>query len=261
MDNIKIAVCFAGQYRTFDDDVVQKTLKYYLIDKYECDFYFSTWDNRGVSIHGGESVKKDDIITEYNIKSYLNECTIDIENFLEWESKLDILYKSLMINSGLHYGCIPQLYKKARVVSMIPTNKSYDFVIVTRPDNFIFGEFELNKLINTPSRIWNGNPMGKWPYYPNRIYDVMYMGDSNSIKLLSNAYNHISELLDDPYKSNLGRLDCCKMLYIYAKKYCNLDVRSTNSLITDVYRGGNSVEYYLKNTNRDVNEFKLRFNL
>lgn len=260
-NKLKIAICFAGQYRTFNEKIVQKTLKYYLLDKYDCDCYFSTWDNRGCSIHGGNQKTINDLINETHIKKYIPNCNVEIENYESWLKNLPNDYKEFIVNGGLHSGCIPQLYKKYKAINMIPKDKFYDFVIVTRPDNFIFGEFNLENIFNISNTIWNGNPEGKWPFYPNRIYDVMYMGDLSSVRSMSNSYFCIKNLLDDPYQSRLDPLDCCKMLYIYAKKFCGFNVQSTPNLICDAYRGKNDIEYYLSNCNLSIEEFKSTFKI
>ena len=263
-DKLKIALCFAGQYRTFGEEIVQKTLKYYLLDRYDCDCYFSTWDNKGYSINGGNNKKhSNDYINENNIKKYIPNCQIEIENYKSWLETIPHNYKDFITYGGLHSGCVPQLYKKYKVVNMIPKDKSYDFVIVTRPDNFIFGDFFLENIFNTPNTVWNCNPERKWSFYPNRIYDVMFMGKLSVIKSMVNSYFCIENMLDDPYQSRLASLDCCKMLYIYAKKFCLFDVQSTESLICDVYRGygEKDIEYYLSNCNLSIKEFKLKFNL
>jgi hypothetical protein len=260
-DKLKIAICFAGQYRTFDEEIVQKTLKHYLLDRYDCDCYFSTWDNRGCSFHGGDQSKTNDFISENDIKKYIPNCQVDVENYKSWLESISDDYKKFITFGGSHSGCVPQLYKKYKVVSMIPEDKFYDFVIVTRPDNFIFGDFHLENIFRTPDTIWNCNPVGKWPFYPNRIYDIMYMGNLSTIKSLSNSYFCMGNMLDDPYKSKLEALDCCKMLYIYAKKFCMFDVQSTDNLICDAYRGGNDIEYYLSHCNLSIENFKLKFNI
>jgi hypothetical protein len=260
---MKIAVCLAGQYRTFDSDVVQKTIKYFLLDKYECDLYISTWENRGVSLNHGNivSIKNEsDTIKYEDINNYIHFENIEIENYSTWYSNLETNLKNLIHNSGLHSGTIPQLYKKYKAYSLIPKDKNYDFVIVTRPDIFIFDDFNIENLLED-NIVWNCNPQNTWAYYPNRIFDIMYMGKKDSIDLISNCYFNIQKLLDDPFNSNLSSLDCCKMLYIYAKKYCNLEVKSTKSLVSNIYRNNESLEYNLQNCNIDIENFKKTLKL
>ena len=79
------------------------------------------------------------------------------------------------------------------------------------------------------------------------------MGHQENIKKLNSCYLNILNLLDDPFHSNLGSADCCKMLYIHAKKFNNLDVKSVPDILGDVYRGtspGDFINYY---RNKNVN--------
>ena len=58
---MKIALCLAGQYRTFDSDLVQKSLNHFVLNKYPCDVYVTTWKNRGISLnHKNQIIYKDE---------------------------------------------------------------------------------------------------------------------------------------------------------------------------------------------------------
>lgn len=261
--NKKIALCLAGQYRTFDSEIVQKTIKHFLLDKYDCDVYISTWKNKGVSLNHGNKINYSaelDIIKDLDISKYINCKEIEIEDYDLWYSNIDSVLKNLIDNGDLHTGTIPQLYKKYKVYSLIPKEKQYDLIIVTRPDIFILDDFEIENFVD-PNIVWNCNPQNTWAYYPNRIFDIMYMGKRDSIDKISNCYFYVTQLLDDPFKSNLSALDCCKILYTYAKKYCNLQIESTKNLLCNVYRNQESLEYNLKNCNIDISEFKKTLKL
>jgi hypothetical protein len=256
--NSRVALCLAGQYRTFDSEVVQKTIKHFLLDKYDCDIYISTWKNRGVSLNHGDKVEyknEFDTINENDITKYIDCRSIEIEDYNLWYSNLSDTFKYFISNSNLHNGTIPQLYKKYKSYSLIPKEQEYDFIIVTRPDIFIFNHFNIFDMIEN-NTIWNCNPEGTWAYYPNRIFDILYMGKRDSIDKISNCYFNVLELLDDPYNSNLSSLDCCKILYTYAKKYCGLEVKSTNNLLCNVYRDIDSLDYNLNNCNINSESFK-----
>ena len=103
---------------------------------------------------------------------------------------------------------------------------------------------------NCNNIIWNINPQNKLGHYPNRIYAIFVMGYQENIKKLNSCYLNILNLLDDPFHSNLGSTDCCKMLYIHAKKFNNLDVKSVPDILGDIYRGtspGDFINYYRNN--------------
>jgi len=259
---LKVAVCLAGQYRTFNNIVVQNSLQHFLFDKYDCDTYISTWDDAGKSINSiseADVVEKSQVTVE-DILLHIPNAVVEIESYKEW---YNLLPKNLTTLIGLatqHSGCIPQLYKKYKAFAQIPKEKHYDFVIMTRPDIFLFNEFYLEKIKNT-GVIWNCNPKDTWAYFPNRIFDILYLGGKSEVEKLSQCYLHVEKLLDDPFQSGLHPLDCCKMLYNYAKTFCKLEVESTETLLGNVYRDSNSVEYNCTNSGVDFITLKSKLNL
>ncbi len=237
---MKIALCLAGQYRTFDSDYVQKSLYEFILNKYDCDIYFSTWSNRGVSLmHNNPQFYKDNTeeITEQHILKYIPNAKIEIENYNEWKLSLSPSYNKLLnkLSNTLYRGNIPQLYKKFK--SNVLINGNYDCVIITRPDLLYWDNLEIEECIKKTNTIWNINPHNPTSYYPNRIYDIFMMGTQSDIQKISHCYFNIEYLTDDPYRSGLLQFDCCKMLYIYAKKHCGLEVDSVSKVISEVYRG------------------------
>lgn len=261
INNLKIAICLAGQYRTFDTEIVQRNLKHFLLDRYDCDIYISTWDDRGCSLNSGSLINNALPIVESSITKYVTVKKVEIENYTDWFHQLPPQYQALIQTSGVHANCIPQLYKKYKVSKLISDDKEYDLVISTRPDLLFFDDLKLDNYLGSANTIWNCNPKDTWAYYPNRIFDILFLGSTSSIKKISECYYHIHELLDDPYNTGLGSLDCCKMLYTYAKKYCNLLVESTPTLVGNVYRDEQSLEYNLQNCNITLEQYKKHFNL
>lgn len=259
---MKIALCLAGQYRTFDDKTVQMTLKNVIFKKYDCDVYCSIWDNRGISLnHGNPIFYKDstEIITDKHIKDYIPNCTIEISNYNKWYDTISIDYKNIIETTGIVTHAIPQLYKKHRAFELIPKEKKYDFIIVTRPDVFFFEHLNIEQMVGKENTIWNFNAENSWAFHPSRIYDILYMGSHDSVAKLSQCYYHVKELLDDPYHSNLRPTDCCKMLYLYAIRNCHLNVQSTPSILGNVYRNYGCIQYNLNNCNLSSKIFEERF--
>lgn len=252
---MKIALCLTGQYRTFDSDIVRKSLNHFVLNKYPCDVYFTTWKHRGISLnHRNKIIYKDEFeeITTDHILKYIPNAIVDIEDYEVWKSNLDSQYVDLLnqLSTTLYSGMIPQLYKKWKINNLF--NKQYDWVIVARPDIAYFSSPKIYS--NCDNTIWNINPQNKLGYYPNRIYDIYVMGYQESIKKLNSCYLNILNLLDDPFNSGLGSTDVCKMLYIHAKKFNNLDVKSVPDIIGDVYRGQSSEDFinYYKHNNVNV---------
>lgn len=249
---MKIALCLAGQFRTFDSEFVYKSLKHFLLDKYDCDLFISTWDKRGISYCHGHVINErlsiqNENITEELITKNLKIKGLEIENYNFWENNLSLDQSHFMQLGGTHHkGCLPQLYKKMKVVNLLKRCKTkYDYIILTRPDLFLWNNIDLN-LYQNQNTIYTFNLPNSISFHPNRIYDIFYMGKSEEVIKMSEAYFHINNLLDDPYHSNLFTTDCCKMLYIFAKKYCNFLVETTVNIPGDIFRGENkkTIEHY-----------------
>jgi hypothetical protein len=253
----KIALCFGGEYRTFDNEIVQNSLKHFICNQNLCDIYISIWDHRGTSLNHGNPLKTEketERIKEKHITDYFPNAVIEIENYEQWKNSLNKKHAQMMQENTLHKNCISQLYKKHKAHKLIPQNKEYDFVINTRPDLFYFQNFDFNEYVKQKNTIWNFNPENKWAYYPNRIFDILYMGQKESVEKMAECYFNIDNLLNDPYNSNLHKIDCCKMLYIHAKN-CKLEVKSTHDILANVYRDHSSIEYNLKNCNINEKDF------
>lgn len=262
---MKIALCFSGQYRTFDSVPVQNTLHYYLLNKYECDTYFSIWDDRGISLnHGTPLLYKDEkeIITKSHITNYIksNVIEIEIENYKKWYENSTDEIKSIMSCSFLP-NSIPQLYKRHKVYELIPKNKTYDLVILTRPDLIYLEDLDIGEYIKYPNVVWNINPEGTFCYYPNRIFDILTMGRQSDMGKMSKCFFSIKCLLNDPLNSGLSPLDPCKMLNIYAKLHCGFDVKSTKKVMANIYRSSNCISYICKETKRSEEEFRKKHSL
>lgn len=253
---MKVAVCLAGQYRTFDNPIVQRTLNHFLLEKYDCDVFVSTWDDTGRSVNNTQDTSSPNRkVQESHILQYLPKAVVEVENYKEWYNSLPQQLRAYIDATTLHSGCVPQLYKKYKAVALIPKEAQYDVVIVTRPDLFYLEELPLSSIKETTGTIWNSNPVGTWAYYPNRIFDIMYMGVRESVDALSQCYFNIDKLLDDPHQTGLHSLDCCKMLYTFAKDFCNLQVQSTTTLIGNVYRDDSSVQYNCLNCGIDLEDY------
>ena len=262
---MKIALCLAGQYRTFNSEYVQKTLHKFILNKYNCDVYFSTWTNKGKSLAHTlpTEIKNDTIITEYDILKYIPNAKVEIENYNNWKESLNETYSILLQNTlnTIYSGSLPQLYKNYRVYELIPKNIKYDFIIITRPDIFFFGNLNIEDMLNieaisNKNIIWNFNAENTWAYHPSRIYAILYMGAHINIEKMSTCYFYISQLFNDPYNSSLAYIDVCKMLYLYAKDFCNLEIKSTPSIIGNVYRNENDISYNLNNCKIEIEKFK-----
>lgn len=255
----RVAVLYCGQVRNFDNSELLYMNSNNILGRYNCDVFSSVWDERGYSYHHGESspaiysTNKD--ISSDNIIKLLSHsgCTVrdvEIESFDTWLSQQSEIVKKLY-HEGLRFGnktvkatSFPQLYKiykanKLKCLFEEKHNFKYDLVIRMRPDmgfieplpdNFLYDELNL---MNESSNIYHLNPPKI--FYPNRIYDILFWGNSHNMDLLCNSWLNIQNLLDNKFDNGLPTVDCCRLLYVQAKEN-NLNVIDVPRCIGDIYR-------------------------
>jgi hypothetical protein len=250
---MNVAVCLSGQYRTFDNDIVQRTLHEFILNRYNCDVYMSLWSNRGVSLFHGNPIRyksPDDTITKNDVIKYIPNTVVEIEDYNPWRSSLTQRMDTLINEGDICLNAPPQLYKRNKCFQLIPKEKKYDIVIMSRPDLFYIRNLELEDSTDD-NTVWNLNPEG-WSHYPNRIYDIFYYGSMGTIEKMNTCYFEIESLLGDPHNSKLRKLDCCKMLYTHALNN-NIKADTTKYVIGDIYRNLESVRYVCGQCNIDSN--------
>lgn len=72
-------------------------------------------------------------------------------------------------------------------------------------------------------------------YYPNRIYDVLFYGNSSTMDNICSAYNKFPELVYDSFDNGLNNRDCCRILKVLSNRF-NMNVVD-RPIIGDIYRG------------------------
>jgi hypothetical protein len=247
----RIAVCLSGELRCFDHPLVQEGFTSF-IEKHNPDIFISTWDHIGKSMNHQyidpfeEKQIHNDI--ESRLKSIYNNCkNIEIENYNSWINLINpeianiitnITYDSRTVNS---YTQLYKIYKanQLKIQQEISNGYCYDLVIRSRPDNLFISNIEVNQV--TPHTIYNINLKGN--FYPNRIYDIMFYGDSFTMDLVSKTYLHYTQLIQHPFNNGLCDRDTCRLLYLQAINN-NILVESTKNRPCDVYRDQTFDEYY-----------------
>jgi len=217
----------------------------------------SLWGDRGVSLfHGNPILYKDknEPITLDHVLKYVTPKQLEIESYGDWFNARPKSIEILMQQGDICLHTPPQLYKKNKVFSLIDKTINYDLVIMTRPDLFYVDELNL-ELFTDKNTVWNVNPQG-WQYYPNRIYDIFYMGSPGVVRKMSECYFSFETMTGDPYDSKLRMLDCCKILYIYAMAN-NIKVDTTPNVIGDIYRNDESVIYVCGQCHKDRKEIGI----
>jgi hypothetical protein len=245
---IRVAVLICGEMRNFDNPELIKRNNQYLFSKYNCDLFISTWDNRGYSPY--HVPVENNIIHKYN-----NVKNMNIENYEAWFSNLPDEYKDKYSLGTVNATVFPQLYKiwDANRMKILYENKhdfKYDMVIRFRPDMCLVEEIPnvyLNEFIrldsNSNNKIWALNP--PTIYYPNRIYDIFFYGNSGSMDTIADSWIHILKYIKDPFDNGLAKVDACRVLYV-AALLNNINVIHITRRIGDIYRDESIQEFTSK---------------
>jgi hypothetical protein len=256
---MKIALLICGQMRTFDH---QKVLKYLnqFIEKFNCDVFLSTWNNRGISVWSEHALKEQaDIQNQeknklislehinliHNIKKYtIDDCEEFIHNQSNGEIKSflnqspDTLYHSKATS-------IPSLYKLHSAYRLLEEyeNKNkikYDIVIKTRPD-FLHVHTDIEKYFDrihdTLFHINTGIT-----YCPNRVYEMFLLSSSSIMKTVCESWLNFNQLVSTDYSLHMTRLDACRLVY----SQCvinNIKIDTFEKVLGDVLRIENYLDY------------------
>lgn len=259
--NKKIAVCISGELRFFNDPIVIEGYNKFL-QIHNPDVFISTWNHIGVSMNHGYinplEKKSIDESIETSIQSvYSNIKDLKIENHNDWLKSIDpdkanIIYghwyNPLTVNS------YAQIYKICDSINLKTSyekkyNIEYDIVIRLRADSLLVNHFNFDIDKDT---IYNINFGGA--YYPNRIYDILFYGNSDAMNKVSKCYNSYLDLLSNDFNNGLCRRDACRLLYLQSI-LSGLKVESVDTRLCDIYRGQGFDEYY--NLIKSWGEYKV----
>ncbi|WP_187487465.1 hypothetical protein [Duffyella gerundensis] len=262
----RVAVLYCGQLRNFDNSELLLINNNNILSKLNCDVFASVWDERGYSFHHGQAspahyASNKDVSSEkieYCLAhSGCNVRNVEIENFDEWISNQDSKIQSLY-HEGLKFDskvvkatAFPQLYKIFRANQLKSEFEKkngfkYDLVIRMRPDmGFIesIPDYILHEELtftNQSSNIYHLNPPKI--FYPNRIYDILFWGNSDNMDKLCNSWPNIENLLAHDFDNGLPVVDCCRLLFVQALE-SRLNVVDVPRCIGDIYRDENIEDY------------------
>jgi len=204
---MRVALCIFGQPRWLDNSHTYLSHKYHIIDKYNADVFSHTWvsgseiefkyadqvKDEFKDIEDKDSIKK--IMKLYNPKKFYFDPPI---NFLLDESLRKILierkrlYNEKIIGS-FNYSLnnennhMSQLYSMSKAISLLEGDDKYDWVILSRFDNYIFNFPDLFSLDKNNLFINN-----KYDY---NFPDVIIFGGQPQIETL-NCFDIIPELCE-----------------------------------------------------------------
>lgn len=251
----RVAILMAGEMRNYDTNDLLNLNNANFYDRFDYDIFVSTWSKRGSSPYHQSITKKpyaDFIVTETDIRnSYKNIKGIHIENFDKWLQQTHPKYKEIydkgieILGTKHVIKCtvFPQFYKiwdanemKKKYEKM--NNFKYDIVFRIRPDmGFVepipsayLGDFEKD---TSNLKIWTMNPPKN--FYPKRIYDIFFYGNSTSMDLMCSQWNNIVQIIQHPYDNGLLSRDSCRVLYV-ACLVSDIKVIDLSRCIGEVYR-------------------------
>ena len=256
---MKIALLICGQMRTFDHP---KVLNYLikLIEKFNCDVFLSTWNNRGVSIWSEHALKqqesiqnqeknKEIILDNINLIPNIKKYTIDdYEEFINTQSNGEM--KSFLNQSPdtLYHSkatSIPSLYKLYSAYQLLEeyekeNNIKYDIVIKTRPD-FLHVHIDIekyfDKIDDTLFHINTGIS-----YCPDRVYEMFFVSSSSIMKTVCESWLNFNQLVNTDYSLHMARLDACRLVYSQCVLN-NIKVDTFDKVLGDVLRIENYSDY------------------
>jgi hypothetical protein len=247
---MKVAVCISGEMRLFNHPLIIQGYKKF-IEKYNPDVFISTWDHIGLSMNHGylDPFQKKQVSQGLETiiqQTYVGCKSIEIENYNDWIDAVDTEANSILTDPRYNTRTInsySQLYKIHKANQLKLTQESlngykYDIVIRLRPDNLFISGLQIEQ--TTPNTVYNINLKGN--FYPNRVYDILFYGDSSSMDIISDAYLQYKQLIQNDFENGLCRRDACRLLYLKAI-LGDVQVESTTNRPCDIYRGQTFEEY------------------
>lgn len=243
--NLKVALLFSGQVRDVGDtEIFRRSLKLFM-ENINYSIYIHTWNEMGKSLCHDNTNK--DLVFNLDSENYLNNLfnhfpikAIKREKFRDFEKLIPYKYYQIHKSknfSPLTRNSFPQIYSFYKSFTLFKDElKNYDLILRVRFDNVfiqnLLDTIDINRI--SSNLILNQN-FGR-AYYPKRIYDIFFGGSYFAMNQLSNVWNDLPNLINDDFNNGLDKRDACRLLYLEAINK-NLDVKTINTRICDVYRG------------------------
>jgi hypothetical protein len=172
-------------------------------------------------------------------------------------SSSKMYYKGFLCGDKLVNATVfPQLYKiwdcnRIKIEYENKNNFKYDLVIRFRPDMCLVEEIPkeyLNDFLNinkelSQNKIFTLNPPKI--FWSNRIYDIFFYGNNESMNKLCDCWLTIQDCINNPFDNKLANVDSCRVLYVCCLLN-NLNVIDINRCIGDIYRDEPINEYVSK---------------
>jgi hypothetical protein len=256
---MKVALLVCGQMRTFDHPKVINYLNQF-IQKFNCDVFLSTWNNRGVSVWSEHALKnqleiqekeKNKIITNNDLKLIENIKKFKIEDYEDFLlNQCDFEMRSLLTEScdNLYFSkatSIPSLYKLYSSFQLMEQyaneNKiKYDIIIKTRPD-FLHVHTDVEKYFERSNDTLFHINTGI-TYCPDRVYEMFLLSSPKIMKIVCETWLNYKELLETNYSLHMSKFDACRLVYSQCVLN-NIKIESFDKVLGDVLRVENYEDY------------------
>jgi hypothetical protein len=79
------------------------------------------------------------------------------------------------------------------------------------PKHYLNYFFDINKELSQ-NKIFTLNPPKI--FYPNRIYDIFFYGNNESMNKLCDCWLTILDCINNPFDNRLPNVDSCRVLYV-----------------------------------------------
>lgn len=206
---MKVALCLSGHIRNLEENY--ESIKKNLLDHYDTDIFIHTWDTYGWRVEGNNISVDEDGFKGFDYYSGL----INKNKILELVKPKEIVvdyytdYESKFVEKAKNYVNLkhPDKDRPSNMVSMwykifkcneikkdyeLKNNFKYDIVIRSRADLYYFEPIINEKIL----MLYKKAAIIPTIESHGGISDMLAVGSSKIIDIVSNAYNHLDEIND-----------------------------------------------------------------
>jgi hypothetical protein len=112
---MKIAVCISGQMRTFEEAAI--SLKKEIFDKYDCDIFIHTWNERGITTDVNRLFPKG--MNSYFLEDVVNDSKLFMQ-------KYNLLFNDILDENTINKEKLLETYSNVKGVVIEETPKDYE---------------------------------------------------------------------------------------------------------------------------------------